>query len=130
MKKTILGSVIWNKCPKCRTGNLFVNKSSFRIKGFTDFNDNCPHCGEDFQREPGFYFGASYVSYGLTVAIWVAVYVALITFNAIGLISYTFSDNPWTFLIIGVVTLLILLPAIFRLSRSLWISMFVKFKKS
>ncbi|MEZ7941814.1 MAG: hypothetical protein QMB45_09420, partial [Flavobacteriales bacterium] len=78
----------------------------------------------------GFYFGASYVSYGLTVAIWVAVYVALITFNAIGLISYTFSDNPWTFLIIGVVTLLILLPAIFRLSRSLWISMFVKFKKS
>ncbi|MEZ7885716.1 MAG: DUF983 domain-containing protein [Flavobacteriales bacterium] len=130
MKKTNLGSVIWNKCPKCRTGNLFVNKSSFRIKGFTDFNDNCPHCAEDFQREPGFYFGASYVSYGLTVAIWVAVYVALITFNAIGLISYTFSDNPWTFLIIGVVTLLILLPAIFRLSRSLWISMFVKFKKS
>jgi uncharacterized protein (DUF983 family) len=129
MKKTNLGSVLWNKCPKCRTGNLFVNKSSFRIKGFTDFNHNCPQCGEDFLREPGFYFGASYVSYGLTVAIWVAIYVALITFNAIGLISYTFSDNPWTFLIIGVVILLILLPAIYRLSRSLWISMFVKFKK-
>tara|TARA_B100000795_G_scaffold113745_1_gene84362 strand:+ start:32181 stop:32573 length:393 start_codon:yes stop_codon:yes gene_type:complete len=130
MKKTNLGSVIWNKCPKCRTGNLFVNKGSFRIKGFTDFNHSCPHCEEDFLREPGFYFGASYVSYGLTVAIWVAVYVALITFNAIGLISYTFSDNPWTFLIIGVALLLILLPAIYRLSRSLWISMFVKFKKS
>lgn len=130
MKKTFIGSVIWNRCPKCRTGSLFVNKSSFRVTRFTDFNDNCPHCGEDLQREPGFYFGASYVSYALTVAIWVAVYVALITFDTIGFISYNFFDNPWTFLITGVVILLVLLPAIFRLSRSIWISMFVRFKKS
>lgn len=129
MKDTYIGSVVLNKCPKCRKGDLFSNKGSFRISGFTKFNDHCSSCGEDFQREPGFYFGASYVSYALTVAVWVAVYVALITFNALGWIEYEFFNNPWKFLIIGIVTLLVLLPGIYRLSRSLWISLFVKYKE-
>ncbi len=130
MKKSYLGSVLLNKCPKCREGDLFVNKGSFRITGIMDSHDSCPHCGEDFNREPGFYFGASYVSYALTVALWVAVYVALYCFDLWGLISYNFFENPWMFLITGIVVLLILLPAITRLSRSLWISFFVKYKKS
>ncbi len=127
MKKTYLGSVIFNKCPKCRTGNLFTHKGAFRIKGLTDFNDSCSKCGENFKREPGFYFGASYVSYGLTVAIWVAVYVALKTLDALGVISYDFFENPWTFMITGLITVLVLFPAIYRLSRSFWISFFVKY---
>ena len=49
-------------------------------------------------KEPGFYFGASYVSYALTVALWVAVVVALLTFDAIGLIEYGFLTHPVTFL--------------------------------
>ena len=39
---------------------------------------------EDFEREPGFYFGAAYVSYALTVALWVAVLVAMMAFDAWG----------------------------------------------
>ena len=85
----------------------------------------CPVCGENFKREPGFYFGAAYVSYALTVALWVSVVVALIVFDAIGLISYGFFENPVVTIVAGIAALVILLPVLFRLSRSLWIHMFV-----
>lgn len=89
---------------------------------------NCTHCGQKFEPEPGFYFGAAYVSYALTVALWVAWYVALITFEALGLFTWTFEENALGFLIGGVLLLLVLLPIIYRLSRSIWISMFVKYR--
>mgnify|MGYP006089904357 FL=1 len=89
---------------------------------------SCPQCNEDFQREPGFYFGAAYVSYGLTVALWVAVLVALTTFNAIGWIEFGFYTHVVTFLTVGITCLLLLLPLVYRISRSIWIRMFVKAK--
>ncbi len=92
--------------------------------------DACLHCGERFSREPGFYFGAAYVSYALTVALWVAVLVALLTFDALGLITFSFFTNPLTFIVSGVVTLVVLLPVVYRLSRSIWINFFVKYRKA
>jgi hypothetical protein len=86
----------------------------------------CPKCGEDFVKEPGFYFGAAYVSYALTIAIWVAVVVALLTFDAIGLIEYGFLTHPMTFLSIGISILVILLPIIYRVSRAIWLAFFIK----
>lgn len=87
----------------------------------------CSHCNESFTREPGFYFGAAYVSYALTVALWVAVLVALITFDSLGWIEFSFFTHPLTFIISGVATLIILLPLIYRLSRSIWIGLFVTY---
>lgn len=82
-------------------------------------------------REPGFYFGAAYVSYGLTVALWIAVLVALMTFGKLGWIHFTrFLEQPKTYLISGIATLLILLPPLQRLSRSIWIHMFVRFGRT
>ncbi len=77
-------------------------------------------------KEPGFYFGASYVSYALTVALWVAVVVALLTFDAIGLIEYGFLTHPVTFLGTGITLLLLLVPIIFRVSRSIWLAVFIE----
>ncbi len=77
-------------------------------------------------KEPGFYFGASYVSYALTVALWVAVVVALLTFDAIGLIEYGFLTHPMTFLGTGITLLLLLVPIIFRVSRSIWLAVFTE----
>ena len=28
-------------------------------------HDECPECGVSFEREPGFYYGAMYFSYGI-----------------------------------------------------------------
>ncbi len=85
--------------------------------------DACPVCGEDFLREPGFYFGAAYVSYALTIALWVAVLVALMCFDWWGLIKFSFFEDVTLFLSTGITLLLVLLPLIARLSRSIWLHM-------
>lgn len=89
---------------------------------------HCENCGCDFKREPGFYFGAAYVSYGLTVALWISCIVALYTFDAIGLMTYAMFDKPVLTLVVGFSALILLLPVLYRLSRSIWIHMFVSRK--
>ena len=61
----------------------------------------CAACGEDFEREPGFYFGAAYVSYALTVALWVAVLVAMMAFDAWGWMEFGMFTHPGTYLTTG-----------------------------
>jgi uncharacterized protein (DUF983 family) len=111
-------SVLTFKCPKCHEGDLFYNKHIYQYKGFFDMPDQCPKCGQDFQMEPGFYFGAMYVSYALTIAINVAIFVALLVFKVYSLTNF--------FIVAGIV-LLITLPYIFKISRSVWIAMMIKY---
>ena len=68
--------------------------------------------------EPGFYFGALYVSYGLTIGLNVAVFVALLVFD-----SYTVTN----FLILDFFVLLATLPYVLKVSRSIWISIMIKY---
>ncbi|MGB0196394.1 MAG: DUF983 domain-containing protein [Flavobacteriales bacterium] len=72
-KKTRLGALLNNRCPKCYEGRLF-NSHAYDLKRVSEMPAKCPVCGEDFAREPGFYFGAAYVSYALTVALWIALW--------------------------------------------------------
>ncbi|MGY6560964.1 MAG: hypothetical protein ACXITV_02545 [Luteibaculaceae bacterium] len=122
-----LGTVFLNRCPICRQGSLWKSSKLYSPKEVTSMHTECPKCKSNLQPEPGFYFGAAYVSYALTVALWVSVYVALTTFDAIGLIKFSIFDNLVTFIVTGVVTLVILTPPIYRLSRSIWASMFLDF---
>lgn len=129
-KDTKLYSILGMRCPKCHEGKLFDEPNPYKFSTLTKMPSKCPHCAENFEREPGFYFGAAYVSYGLTVALWIACLVALITFDALGLIEFGFYTHPTTFIITGVVALIALLPPIYRLSRSIWIHFFVKYDPS
>jgi len=115
----IVSSIIKCKCPKCRKGDLFVNKRAYQYQNFLNVHDNCPKCNQDFQIEAGFYLGAMFVNYGLTIALVVAVFVAFIIFNA-------YSLAP--FLIATGIVLTITAPFMLRLSRSIWIAMSVKYK--
>ena len=125
-KGSKLYSILSFKCPRCRQGSLFVSKSAYSTK-LGAMHKTCEFCEQRFEPEPGFYFGAAYVSYGLTVALWVAWYVALETFEALGMFTWSFEEDAMAFLIGGIVLLLLLLPLIYRLSRSIWISMFVSY---
>jgi hypothetical protein len=78
----------------------------------------CPKCGQDFEIETGFYYGAMYVSYAITIALIVAVFTALIVFNI-------FSIE--LFLLLDFIALLITLPYVFKVSRSIWIALMIKF---
>ncbi len=111
-------SVLQLKCPKCRQGDLFCNKKTYQYKGFFDMPKKCPKCGQDFEIETGFYYGAMYVSYAITIALIVAVFTALIVFNI-------FSIE--LFLLLDFIVLLITLPYVFKVSRSIWIALMIKF---
>jgi len=116
-----LYSVFHFNCPRCHEGKLFKGGFSYSFSKITDMHTHCPNCNLKFEREPGFFYGAMYVSYALTVAIWVALAV----------VFYVLSDkfNPWLFMFFGIVILLILLPGIYRLSRAVWLAMFVSYEK-
>lgn len=125
-----LYSILAFKCPKCHEGDLFEEKNAYKFKSLINMPNHCPKCEENYLREPGFYFGAAYVSYALTIALFVAVYVALTTFNALGWIEYGLTTHPGTLLITLFTLLIVFLPLIARLSRSIWINMFVKYDPS
>lgn len=121
-----LSWILRNRCPKCGKGKLFVKANAYDLRHTAAMHSACGSCGEDFEREPGFYFGAAYVSYALTVALWIAVLVALMCFDAWGWMEFGMFTHPGTFLLTGISLLVALLPLIYRLSRSLWIAMFTK----
>jgi uncharacterized protein (DUF983 family) len=124
--KTALGKIIKMKCPHCGKGHLFVNESAFSFSKLGQVKSECTECGTNFNPEPGFYFGAAYVSWGLTVAMWVAILIALKTFDAMGVLEFGFLTHPKTFLLTGVVLTILLFPVLYKLSRSIWASSFIK----
>lgn len=125
-KKTLLGKVVKMKCPHCGKGHLFVNESAFSFNKLGQVKSKCSECGTNFNPEPGFYFGAAYVSWGLTVAMWIAILVALKTLDAIGVLEFGFLTHPKTFLLTGICFTIALFPLLFKLSRSIWATSFIK----
>lgn len=112
-------SVLANKCPKCHKGNFFVVNNPYKLSAFDKMNKRCPVCNENFERETGFYYGAMYVSYGLTVGLGVFLFV---------LLSVIFGMEMVPFLIAFSILLIALMPIIFRISRLVWINIFVRYK--
>jgi hypothetical protein len=70
--------------------------------------------------EPSYYSGAMYVNYGITVALSVITFlIASVIFKAELLQSFA----------VIIITLLVLTPVNLRLSRIIWINMFVEFER-
>ena len=124
--RTALGKVVKMKCPHCGKGHLFVNESVLSFNKLGQVKSECSECGTNFNPEPGFYFGAAYVSWGLTVAMWIAILVALKTLDALGVLEFGFLTHPKTFLLTGIAFTIALFPFLFKLSRSIWASSFIK----
>ena len=81
---------------------------------------SCDKCNLDFEREPGYYYGAMYVSYALTVAMAIALFIAYVV------LFPTFSSI--IFIVALTLMLLVLSPWTFRTSRVIWLNFFIKFK--
>src|SRR6478672_4555677 len=118
-ERTFTRSVMELRCPRCREGKLFTKDGFFVFNGMSAMPANCPVCGLRYDREPGFFWGAMYISYGIAVAIILPVFII-----AFALVKLTF----WQSVGAGSIALLILVPFVFRISRSLWIHMFVSYK--
>ncbi|MET0635863.1 MAG: DUF983 domain-containing protein [Chitinophagaceae bacterium] len=122
-KRGYLSSALGCRCPRCREGKLFKHPLTARIKRNMEMNRDCPVCGQPTEIEVGFYYGTSYVSYALTVAISVASLIAW--WVVIGL---SLNDNRFfAWLVFNAIFLLCLQPWLMRISRSFWISWFVSY---
>ncbi|MNQ11555.1 hypothetical protein D3C85_244440 [compost metagenome] len=108
--------ILNNDCPNCHKGKVFNEKNIFFNLGFPKMNEYCSHCDYKFEKEPGYFFGAMYVNYGLTVAQGIATY----------LIAHLFFKETFDLRMIPIIagTIIVLSPFNIRFSRLLWIYMF------
>jgi len=128
MKKSYLYSTLTNKCPRCREGALFTSKNPYEFSKITKMNDHCQVCGQPTEIEVGFYVGTGYVSYALTVAYFVAMFIA---WKVLIGMTWELDDNRMFYWLGTTIVLLILIqPILMRLSRSIWLGWFVSYNKN
>lgn len=120
-----LASTLGCRCPRCREGKLFKHPVSANLKKNMIMNEACPVCGQPTEIEVGFYYGTSYVSYAITVGLSVAS-LAIWALT----IGISINDNRFFYWMgTNAVLLILLQPWLMRLSRSFWISWFVRFDR-
>lgn len=119
----LLQSVVTNKCPHCRQGDLFLNPNPYDLKSTMKMPEHCPVCGQKFDLQTGFYFGTGYVSYFLTILI--SCLSCLVWWLTIGIGLR--DSRIWWWLASNAALLILMQPPIQRLARSIWIAFFVKY---
>ena len=104
--RRILWRALRLRCPRCGRSPLYARY--FRM------HERCAACGLRYEREQGYFVGAIYINYAVTVA--VAVSVVLVLDWTVGL---TLDQQ----LAIGVALGVLVPLAFFRYARSLWLVM-------
>lgn len=118
-KPSLLTAIFTGKCPRCREGNMFTTSNLYSRK-FADMYPSCPCCGQTYEPEPGFYYGAMYVSFGFSTLIFLAVMLALNSLVA---------EITMAMVLISVLLVVVgLLPVTYRLSRVIWINIFIHYE--
>ena len=119
-KGSKLNSIFTGSCPKCHQESMYLDKNPYHLSNIFKMHENCSHCKTHYKIEPSFFFGAMYVSYGLGIAFSVAAFI----------ISHVFLgyNLKTAFISIGG-TLVLFMPLIMRLSRNIWINIFIHYDK-
>ena len=119
-----LYSIIYNYCPRCQTDKFWPENNPYKNILINNAGNIgcCKNCNLKYEIEPGFWYGAMYVSYGLIV------FIAILLW----LIMYVFMKDTDTFVQISVISfsLIILFPVVYFLSRLIWINIFISYKKN
>ncbi len=116
---SVLYSVVAMKCPRCHEGDLYKTPT-FSFKKSFEMYDVCPHCGQKYVLEPGFYYGSMFISYILT---------AFLMFGTFAIAKFILDIEITTAFICCTLIIAALFIWIFRISRSVWIHFFVKYDK-
>ncbi len=109
-----MNALFSGKCPACHKGDVFKYPIS-RISHFAEMNLKCPVCGSSFEREPGFYYGAMFITYAFNAALVIVAGVC---------VFYLFNFSEMTSLIIIGLLAVLLTPVSFRFSRIIWLYWF------
>ncbi|WP_027124455.1 DUF983 domain-containing protein [Gelidibacter mesophilus] len=119
-KGSKLYSIFTGSCPKCHEESMYLNPNPYVLRDTLKIGEKCSHCQTKYRLEPSFFFGSMYVSYGVGIAFSVAAFI----------ISYFFLNSSLMTAFIAItVTLIVFMPIIMRVSRTIWINMFIHYDK-
>jgi uncharacterized protein (DUF983 family) len=116
-----LYSILFGACPKCHQESMYVEKNPYKLSDIFEMHERCSHCDTKYKIEPSFFYGSMYVSYGVGIAFAVAAFV----------ISYLIFEASLIITFLSIVfTLIAFMPVIMRLSRNIWINLFMSYDKN
>ena len=113
-------SIIYCTCPRCHNSKMFINENPYKLENWDKMHSDCPSCNLHFEREPGFFQGAMYVSYALGVALSVAVLI----------VNLLIGFETTVFFISNTLALILFAPLLFRWSRSLYLNIFIRYDRT
>lgn len=103
-------------CPKCRRTPLFVKP--FDLSNPLKMHKSCSHCRQNFEPEPGFYYGAMFISYAISVFLFLPTALLLVFY-----FKWTFGAAMGFVVFLVIVTFM----RVLRISRSLYIHIMVAY---
>lgn len=120
-KGSKLYSMITGTCPKCQEDSMYVNNNPYVLSQTMTMHDRCRNCGFKYKVEPNFFFGAMYVSYAISILVGTTIFLVGHYLLHAGLVH--------VFIAIFV-SLIFLMPVVTRLSRNVYINLFVNYDKN
>lgn len=106
------------KCPTCHEGDQFPT-GTFSFQKSFDMHDRCPHCGQNYMPEPGFYYGAMFISY---------IFMGFFSIGFVALFHWVLGLSTAASFALLIAFCLIFFVYIFRLARSIWLNINFKYK--
>ena len=119
-EKGKLSAVLGMKCPACREGDLFETATFSFSKPF-DMPERCPVCSQRYEPEPGFYYGAMFISY---------IFTGFFAVGFVALLHWVMGWGTMASFAALIAVMAIFFVYIFRLARSIWIHTVVKYDPS
>lgn len=117
-KGTKAYSIFTGTCPKCQESQMYKNTNPYNLPDLMKMHDHCENCGFTYKIEPNFFFGAMYVSYAVSIIFGLLLFfISFYGFRAS-------IDHVFLTIFIG---LFALMPYITRLSRNIYINIFVSY---
>ena len=114
-----LYSMFTNKCTRCHQGDIFEDKNPYHLRKMFEMHKTCSHCNLKYEQEPGYFVGAMYVSYALTVG-WFIIWFTVQQFMKL---------ETAVFLIAFAVFIIAVTPFTLRWSRIIWLNIFFRYKR-
>lgn len=113
---SFINSVVKYTCPRCRSFKMF--KVPMQLSSPLEMHKRCEVCEQNFEPEPGFYFGAMFISYIISgFGILVPGLILVFYFK------WSVEATMALIIFVGILTAMKLM----RFSRSLWIHFIVKY---
>jgi len=116
-----LYSILTGSCPKCHNESMYKHQNPYNVASIFKMHERCSHCNTKYKIEPSFFYGAMYVSYAVGIVFAAAAFVISFLLLKASLV---------TAFICIVGTLIAFLPVIIRLSRNIWINIFISYDSS